>query len=382
MSYSICDSVFFVTPLALFPHRANYISELEGFEAFGEWTYRQAGCLGTRKFVNDLALIKNIQRVINRGGILAYYPEARYANVGTNSVLPQSVGKLAKMLKVPVVVINMHGNYLQSPIWNLTLRREAVQDAVITQVFTAAELENATSAEVTTRLSEYLSYDEYKRQFETKTAITYKKRAEGIEQVLYHCPECGREFCTATENADLFCRSCGARWRMSEYGRMEPYKNGESPAPFSVADSGFAFTHIPAWYEWQRACVEADIERGVYSLEAKVHIESLPNAVNFIDLGEGTLRHNAAGFTLTFTEYGEHAEKTLAFPPITMLSVHTEYDYRGKGQCITLSTLDNTYFLFPVLPASESGFNATKIQFATEYLYKKAKEAAQKTLNR
>jgi hypothetical protein len=49
-----------------------------------------------------------------------------------------------------------------------------------------------------------------------------------------------------------------------------------------------------------------------------------------------------------------------------MLSVHTEYDYRGKGQCITLSTLDNTYFLFP----TEAGFNATKIQFATEYLYK------------
>ena len=55
---------FIVTPLALFPHRANYVSELEGFEYYGEWLYRQLGCLGTRKFVNDTALVKNIKRVI------------------------------------------------------------------------------------------------------------------------------------------------------------------------------------------------------------------------------------------------------------------------------------------------------------------------------
>lgn len=27
---------FYVTPLCLFPHRANYVSELEGFEYYGE----------------------------------------------------------------------------------------------------------------------------------------------------------------------------------------------------------------------------------------------------------------------------------------------------------------------------------------------------------
>lgn len=36
---------FYVTPLALFPHRANCVSELEGFEYYGEWIYRQVGCL-------------------------------------------------------------------------------------------------------------------------------------------------------------------------------------------------------------------------------------------------------------------------------------------------------------------------------------------------
>ena len=359
---------FYVTPLALFPYRANYISELEGFEAFGEWLYRQAGCLGTRKFVNDIALIKNIKKVTDRKGILVMYPEARYANVGTNSELPQSVGKLTKLLNVPVVVINMRGNYLQSPIWNLTKRKGVRLDTTITQVFTAEELQNATVSEINSRLSEYLKYDEYRWQFETKQAITYEKRAEGLELVLYKCPECKKEFAIETELADIHCKSCESHWHMTAYGRLEKYED-KRPYDFSVSEKNSI--HIPDWYEWQRKCVEQEIDNGEYSLETKVHIEALPNAVNFIDLGTGTLKHETNGFSLTFRDFGQSEETTLEFPSATMLSVHTEYDYRGKGQCITLSTLDNTYFLFPVEQTDPKNiFNATKIQFAAEYLYK------------
>lgn len=356
---------FCVTPLTIFPHRANYISELEGFEAFGEWKYRQIGCLGTRKFVNDMALVKNMKRVIDRNGVMVYYPEARYANVGTSSKIPESVGKLSKMLKVPVVVLNMKGNYLQSPIWNTAIRKEVRLEATITQVFTKEELAKASLEEVNRKIQKYLAFDEYKWQYETKQAITYEKRAEGIEAPLYQCPICRSEFQMETEKADIFCKKCGSRWHMTEYGNMEKVDSNQ----LKLVDDKVDFSHIPNWYEWQRKQVIGEIEEGNYLLNMKVHIESLPNAVNFIDLGEGVLRHDENGFALTFTDYGESELKTLKFAPITMFSVHTEYNYRGKGQCITLSTLDNTYFIYPL----EDEFNATKIQFATEYLYEKAK---------
>lgn len=145
---------------------------------------------------------------------------------------------------------------------------------------------------------------------------------------------------------------------MNEYGQM--LKNGEENE----------FSHIPNWYEWQRTRVHEEIDKGIYKLNTAVEIHALPNAVNFINCGTGTLIHDENGFSLTFTDYGDTEEKTLIFPPLSMISVHTEYDYRKMGQCITLSTLDNTYFLFP----KSDRFNATKIQFATEYLYKKALE--------
>ncbi len=355
---------FYITPLALFPYRANYVSELEGFENFGEWPYRQAGCLGTRKFVDDMALIKNIRHIMRRKGILVLYPEARYANVGTSSEIPQSVAKLTKILKVPVVVINMKGNYLRSPIWNLKTRKEARLETTITKVYTREELEKADIKEIHKTLQSYLSYDEYEWQYDTKQAITYKSRAEGLEFPLYQCPVCKKEFQMESSCAELYCEHCESNWWMTEYGRLEQTNQLDK---LSDAEQRY-FSHIPNWYNWERMQVQEEIERGEYSLEISVQIESLPNAVNFIHLGKGLLRHNKDGFALTFTDYNETEEKTLTFTPITTFSVHTEYNYRNKGQCITLSTLDNTYFLFPL----EEGFNATKIQFATEYLYKLA----------
>jgi len=347
---------FYVTPLALFPYRANYVSELEGFESYGEWIYRQAGALGTRKFVSDPALVQNIRRVIARGDSLVLYPEARYANVGTSSVLPTSVGKLAKLLGVPVVTINMRGNYLQSPIWNLTRRKGVPLEADVTQLFTREELADASLEQVQEAIQAALAYDEYRWQAERKICISYEKRADGLEAVLYQCPRCRREFEMRTRGAEIFCGGCGASWHMNEWGQLEP-------------EDTAAAVHIPDWYEWQREEVHRALLAGAYHLEMRVRIESLPNAKNFIDLGEGVLQHNGAGFSLTFTDYGQTREQVLHIPPVTMPSVHTEYDYRGKGQCITLSTADNTYFIYPL----EAGFNATKIQFATEGLYHMAK---------
>ena len=341
---------FYVTPLCLFPHRANYVSELEGFEHYGEWPYRQIGCLGTRKFVNDLALVRNIRRCMDRSGILVLYPEARYANVGTSSPLPPSTAKLIRHLKVPVVTINMKGNYLQSPIWNLKKRKGVRLEADVQQLLTAEEAGALSLEEIQQKVENALAYDEYAWQARQGMVIDAPWRAEGLEHPLYQCASCGAEFHMASKGTELFCTACGARWRMDELGGLE----------------GPRFSRVPDWYEWERSHVEGEIRRGAYGLDLKVRVQSLPNAVNFIELGEGRLRHGPGGFALTCTDYGAAEPDTLRFPAKSTFSIHTEYDYRGQGECITLSTPDNTYFLYPLEP----GFSATKLQFAAETLWR------------
>lgn len=354
---------FYVTPLALFPHRANYVSELEGFEAYGEWLYRQAGCLGTRKFINDTNLVKNIQRVMKRKGILVLYPEARYANVGTSSELPASVGKLIKLLKVPVVVINMQGNYLQSPIWNLSKRKGVKLNTTITKVLTPDQIKEMSVDDINSVIADKMQYDEYKYQADNNIKITYKERAKGLHMPLYQCPICEKEFAMTSEGISISCGECNAKWEMDELGKLLKVTRDDN--------SKIDFSHIPDWYEWERKQVECQIDAGQYHLDCRVKIEALPNAVNFIYCGEGRIRHEKEGFYLTFYDYRKGEETTMFFSSKSLFSIHTEYDYRSKkGQCVTLSTEEDTYFIYPL----EEGFNSTKIQFATEYLHKLSKK--------
>ena len=110
------------------------------------------------------------------------YPEARYANVGTASQLPLSVGKLVKLLKVPVVVLNMKGNYLQSPIWNLKKRGGVKLDSQLAQIITKEEADRLSPEEIQKKIQQAFYYDEYKYQkeanirqypFSIKTAGNY-----------------------------------------------------------------------------------------------------------------------------------------------------------------------------------------------------------------
>lgn len=49
---------YYISPLSVFPHRANYVSDVEGFAAYGKLLYRKIGCLAKRRFTSDISLIK------------------------------------------------------------------------------------------------------------------------------------------------------------------------------------------------------------------------------------------------------------------------------------------------------------------------------------
>lgn len=362
---------FKVTTAAIFPHRANYIVAIDGFIG-REWLLRNAGGICKRKFTTDIKLVSQIRQVLHRNGdILALYPEARYSLVGTNAVLPESLGKMIKLLKVPVVMLNMHGHYLNSPCWNLTPRGNRIE-ADLTQILTSEEIASSSVADIFEKVNEAFSYDEYRWQKENRIRISYAKRAEGLHKVLYKCPHCLTEYRMDSSGSDLFCRQCGSRWHMSEYGelvRTSAETSEDSPAV------EFDDSHIPAWYEWERKEVRREIEEGRYRYDLTVTVDALPHAKGFIRLGDARLTHSSSGFTLTGEFDGNPF--SLSRDVSEMYSCHIEYEYFGKGDCIDLSTLDETFYLFP----HGRDFSVTKIALATEELYAWAKEGKSEMLS-
>ncbi len=344
---------FELSAVATFPHRVNNIATIDGYYR-RPWLMELLGCICKRKFTNDLHLIKAIRKVLKKGDVLCMYPEARYTPIGTTAILPDALGKLIKMNKVPVVVMLHHGNYLRTPFWNFRKVRKVPLHTTLTQVLTAEDVEKMTVEEINTAVKEAMAYDEYRWQKEKGIEITEPFRAEGLGKVLYQCPKCLAEHKMASEGAELYCTQCGKRWEMQTDGSLKAL-SGETE-----------FSHIPHWFEWQRENVRAEIERGEYNFSDEVEVYSLPRCMKFEALGKAILRHNAEdGFVLEGNYRGE--DYKIQRKPKGMYGVHVEYDYCyiKPQDCIDISTDKDSFYCYP-----KRENVITKLSFAVEEIYK------------
>ncbi len=353
---------FKVATRALFPFRANYVVAIDGF-LINEWLLRQVGCICKRKFTDDLLLIRHMKYSLETNkAALALYPEARYSYCGTTSVLPESLGKLIKMYKVPVVTFIQHGNYLSQPQWNLS-QRECPLEVTMTKVLSPEQIEKTSVPEINRIINEAFNYDEYRWQKENNIVIDFPDRAKGLHRILYQCPHCLAESMMDSDKDELWCGSCHKHWKMSELGEL------------SAVVGKTEFSHIPDWFEWQRGQVRKQVREGKYFFKDQVIVDSLPNAKGYIRLGEATLTHTAEGFILEKESEGESLR--LEKKPLSLYSLHVEYDYKGKGDCIDLSTLEDTFYIYPITRKNV----VTKLQFAVEEIYqlKQEEQAAKRT---
>ncbi|MBR6693800.1 MAG: hypothetical protein IKL62_02505 [Clostridia bacterium] len=344
---------FKLSALATFPHRVNNVATIDGYYR-RPWIMELLGCICKRKFTNDLHLIKSIRHVLKKGDILCMYPEARYSPIGTTAILPDSLGKLIKLNKVPVVVLLHHGNYLHTPFWNYRKPRRVPLYTTMTQILSAEDVEKMSVDEINNAVRSAMAYDEYKWQKEQNIEITEDFRAEGLHKVLYQCPACGKEHVMRSENSEIFCLECGKRWNMNTDGSLAALA-GETE-----------FSHIPDWYEWQRAQVRKQIENGTYSFSDEVEVYSLPACMRFNDLGKAKLTHDSEnGFVLEGTYNG--APYRIQRKPHEMYGVHIEYDYCyiKPFDCIDISTEKDSFYCYPSLENV-----ITKLSLATEEIFK------------
>lgn len=333
----------------------NFIVAIDGFIG-REWLLRSIGCICKRKFTSDPILVRKLKKVLDRGDVPVLYPEARYSLCGTTAVLPESLGKMLKLFRTPVMTLICHGHHINSPFWDTSHeRRIPYNEAEYTLLFTEEELRELTVEQINERLVQAFQYDEFAWQKERGIRIDDPNRADGLDKVLYQCPHCGEEYRMTSQGAVLTCAKCGKSWEMTEYGEL---RATEGPTEFP---------HIPDWYEWERSNVKREVEEGRYSTGVMpVTVQSLPNAKKFIDVGTGTMVHDMQGFRVRL----DHPEKSdtaeIVLKPADTYSVHIEYRYLFRhGDCVDLNTKDDTWYIYP----NNCPFAVTKMALAAEELY-------------
>lgn len=338
---------------ATHPEPVNNVMTLEGFNTYTEPLMRSLGVLGTRKFINDLHLIKNIKYCITKlKTIFVLFPEARYSLDGCTSYLPDSTGKLIKLLGVPVVVLRIHGNFITCPQWN-KINKKTYVEAQMEQILTPEEIKTMKPAEINELVRQSFQYDDFRWQAEHKIKIDHPKRAKGLHALLYKCPACNCESQTDSKGTLLWCNHCGKQWEMDEYGAMHAL-NGETE-----------FSHIPDWSNWERQCVRREIEDGTYYFEDEVRVETLPSSLRFHKQGTGRLIQTPTETRIECNCYGKPF--TLVRSAMDLESMHIEYDYLGRGDCVDISIPNDSFWCY--LSKRDA---ITKISFATEEMHKLA----------
>ena len=343
---------FELAALGTFPHRVNNVINIDGYIKRA-WLMRLIGGICTRKFSNDLHLIKSIKKVIDRGDVLGMYPEARYSACGITSYIPDSLGKLIKKSGIPVVVVIHRGNHLHTPFWNFRKKRKVPLHTTLTQVLTKEQVETLSVDEINKIIKESFVYDDYKYQKDNNILITEKYRAEGIHKILYKCPCCMKESKMNSKGIFLYCEECGKKWELKENGQME------------AIDGVTEFSHVPDWYLWQRTFVKKEVENGTYYFEDEVEVYSLPRTTSVPYLGKAKIVHTAS-FGFILEGYYNNAPYRIIRTPLQANSLHIEYDYVHVKpfDAFVINTEDDTYICYP-----KKQNVITKLAFAVEEIY-------------
>lgn len=191
----------------------------------------------------DIESIRNLQHVARSRGIVALFPEGQRTWDGATRPMLPATPKLVRLLRVPLVTVQLKGAYLSLPRWASTVRRGRLEIHVRCAA-TAEEVRKMSVSHLSQLIERELAVDEAAWQNETGVLFTAPDRATGAEKALFLCHACERVGTLTSRGATLHCSACGATTWFAPSGRLYATR-----APARYAPHRFAT--LADWNRWQ-----------------------------------------------------------------------------------------------------------------------------------
>lgn len=317
-----------------------------------EFLMRKLGCIPTKKFITDMTMIKDAAYVVNtlKSSILMY-PEASYSFDGTETPLPDSLAKLTKLLKVPVIMIRTRGAFLRDPLYNNLRKRDVKVSAKVEYLLSPSDIEEKSMDEINEILKNAFSYNHFKEQLRDNVLVKETFRADDLQRVLYKCRKCGCEGKMIGKGTHIICGDCGEDYELLENGYLENTNNKDDRLL------------IPDWYAWERECVAEEIKNGIYKMEMDAEVLMLVDTKSMYDVGKAHLIHDCSGFKLT----GFGGRLNYEQAPKHSYSLYADYFWYEIGDMISIGDHKAQYYCFP---DKDLGIPVAKARLATEEMFK------------
>jgi 1-acyl-sn-glycerol-3-phosphate acyltransferase len=181
------------------------------------------GAFPKRKAASDIAALRSIFSIADRGGLIGVFPEGVRSWDGTTQPISHGIAKLIRKLRVAVYVCRLDGAYFVYPRWARRWRRFPVK-AVFSRLYRPEDIPNDDERIARDIASAIHTPDE--GQAVDATRFPYKGLAVDVSHVLYRCPSCGtleglkvvRPFSTNR----VECSSCFSSWVIDVTCRLSP----------------------------------------------------------------------------------------------------------------------------------------------------------------
>ena len=256
---------------------------------------KQLGVIPKQQFQTSVADMKNMKAVVEAGEPLVIYPAGLMCEDGVSTPIPKATYKFLKWMDVDVYMARTEGTYFVMPKWSKKLRpgRTTME---ISLLFSKEELATLSIDQIRERTKEVLLYDAYRDQEENRFRYADCEDIRGLENVLYVCPACGKEYTITVEGKSVItCTACGFRQEMDNLGF------------FHNADQNKEIRYVSDWSEFIYRNMKKQLEAdNTMQLEEEVLFRVVDHEKHkMVDAGSGTITLKRGNITLEGTICGE-----------------------------------------------------------------------------
>lgn len=226
-----------------------------------------------RKGTTAVSTVKEVLKITRKGGNVALFPEGDRAWDGLTCPIMPATGKMVKSAKCGLVTYKIEGGYFLNPRWSMSMRNGFVTGKFV-KAYTKEEIAEMSPDEINDLIARDLYEDAYATQEKSPAPYRGPKMAEGMENLLFICPECGKRDTFDSREDTVTCQECGHSFRYTEYGMLE----------------GGKFNTIRDFSLWQKEVVKQDAaEEAVYSAKMGELVEIENHNETAVASGEITL---------------------------------------------------------------------------------------------
>ena len=249
-------------------------------EPWGHW-FKLGGAIPKKQFVVDTVAVKAMMKVMKRKGVLFIYPEATRSVDGSTITFDDGVAKMAKKAGAAIYIQHIHGAYLTMPRWGklLPIRKGKITSEFVRKL-PGSKVKEMSAEEIQQFILDGIRYDENDYSRECNPVHKGKNLAQGLQNIGYICPKCGKEFTVQWAGKDksdcVCCTSCGNTIRYLPSGLLEPA---------SEADKSFEDLH--KWTCWEKEQVEKQIAEGDFRMELDADLHKMFDPLTWAKTGNG-----------------------------------------------------------------------------------------------